>query len=186
MTKTSLWIALMLGLVMFLPLQTQAKSKKISAKASLQELERLDSAANLLLSISDSDHSRQCHIRPGEAQKLLMAIHPMIDESRKKAASSLLVGLSSNGLVNRDWERSCSKSCHCGLYASVLEEVGEVNLNEQARDLVQRLNEKEQHMTPQEVSQCSAVTEKWFCKSGLLRQLRRNAKSFPSPAHRSK
>ncbi|MFL5814303.1 MAG: hypothetical protein ACJ763_12050 [Bdellovibrionia bacterium] len=139
------------------------------------ELEKLDSAANLLLFTSDAARPGQCKIKPEEAKKLLMVIHPMIDEEKKKAA-----GMASNP----KWEKTCSKSCHCGLYASILDAKGDQSLNDQERVMMQHLYKKAQQMTSHEAKACATRDAAWFCKSDLLKKLRKEAEEYPNPAQR--
>jgi hypothetical protein len=142
---------------------------------ALAELEKLDAAANLLLFTSDSARPTQCHIKPEEAKKLLMVIHPMIDESKTRAAATA---------SDPKWEKTCSKSCHCGLYASILDGRGDQSLSEKEREMMRRLYQKAQKMTFKEAKSCATRDAAWFCKSDLLKKLRKEAKDYPNPAQR--
>jgi hypothetical protein len=123
-------------------------------------LEQLDGAANLLLSVIDGEPaSRVCGIKPEEASVMIESLHARIDEgvsryiaSRKKNAQPL---------EGAAWERNCRSSCHCGIYASILEQAG------QNAEAFERLARK------QRVEACLA-TEQWFCESPLLKSLRQS------------
>jgi hypothetical protein len=160
--------------VSFVPMSVDAKSKKSQPNA-LAELERLDSAANLLLFTSDAARPGQCRIKPEEAQKLLMVIHPMIDEAKNKAVAMK---------VDPKWEKNCSKGCHCGLYASILDGKGDQSLSDKERVMMQHMYKKAQEMTSHQALACVSRDAAWFCKSDLLKKLRKEAENYPNPAHR--
>jgi hypothetical protein len=96
---------------------------------TLQKLEDLDSAANLLLAIADERIAAKkiCHLDSATAANMMNPLHSRVDEQtavylreQKKAK----VDLSSD-----NWLKDCDKNCHCGLYASILEAVGFEKLN---------------------------------------------------------
>ncbi len=161
--------------------QAQKAARLSTHFPSLASLERLDSAANLLMTVADGDKPGACGIAPSEAKRLLMAIHPLMDEKRNAAIAALPSNSSrSKSIAQPEWERNCLRKCHCGLYESILEGVGEDRLAASDRTALNRISSKARGMKSEQLVAC-AKSSQWFCKSRLLVELRRDAKGFPAP-----
>jgi hypothetical protein len=127
-------------------------------------LEQLDGAANLLLSAIDGAPASQvCGLKPEEASTMIEPLHARMDEgvsryiaSRKKNAQPV---------EGAGWERDCRSFCHCGIYASVLEQAG------QNAERFERLARKQRRAA-------CLPTEQWFCESPLLKSLRQSLVDF--------
>jgi hypothetical protein len=188
MTKTFFkiaWVAasvFAIGVTLHLSASAEAKTKKSAhAKGQVRAtLEQLDGAANLLMVVSDGDKPGACGIAPSEARRLLMALHPVMDERLQAAIRSLSSRPAGKAIGNPKWDETCLKKCHCGLYASILEGVGEARLNPKDRALLDKMSEKARVMSREHVAVC-ARTSPWFCKSDLLAYLREEAKNYPDP-----
>jgi hypothetical protein len=145
-----------------------------------ETLEQLDSAGNLLMTISDADKPGVCGISPSEARRYLLALHPIFDEKKNAAVSALSVRPAGKAIANPKWDQTCLRKCHCGLYSSILEGVGEQRLVPADRDMLNSMSSKARVMTREHLEVC-ARTSQWFCKSGLLARLKEDAKNYPDP-----
>lgn len=158
----------------------KAESATPKAAGTPETLEQLDSAANLLMTIADADKPGVCGINPSEARRLLLAIHPIFDEKKNAAIAALSAHPATKPIANPKWEQNCLRKCHCGLYASILEGVGEQRLVPSDRETLGQLSSKARVMTREHLEVC-ARTSRWFCKSRLLARLKEDAKSYPDP-----
>ncbi len=129
--------------------------------AESYSLEQLDAAATLLVSASDANSPAKapCKLAQSDAQALLQVIHPRIDEAVEKRAKKA---------VPKSVLQTCSRSCQCGLYASIAERRGEETLSSK---LTGQARSESQNKT------CLSQTKAWFCKSELLRDLRKSLAS---------
>jgi hypothetical protein len=153
-----------------------------SAGAHAREtIEQLDAAANLLMTVADSDQPGACGIAPSEARRLLMAIHPVLDEKRNATIAALSSRFPGKSIASPKWDQTCFRKCHCGLYASILEGVGEERLVPSDRALLDRMNGKARRMSGERLKACVKASSSWFCKSDLLARLKKEARGYPDP-----
>jgi hypothetical protein len=153
----------------------------LMASAHAREtLEQLDAAANLLMTVADSDQPGACGIAPSEARRLLMAIHPMLDEKRNATIAALSSRLPGKSVASPRWDQTCLSKCHCGLYASILEGVGEERLVRSDRAMLDRMSSKARVMTREHLLTCARAST-WFCKSALRARLKKEARGYPDP-----
>jgi hypothetical protein len=138
-------------------------------------LEQLDSAANLLLTVADGDLPGFCGISPDEAKELLRAVHPLVDEQRQARVKSLRARKPGAALADPKWEQSCARGCHCGVYAEILDSIGDERLSAADRKSRDRMMSQASSLGARERSAC-AQKATWFCKSPLLSKLRMDAK----------
>ena len=126
--------------------------------AESYSLEQLDAAATLLVSASDADSQAKapCKLTQNEAQSLLQAIHPRIDEAVETRAKKA---------VPKSVIQTCTHSCQCGLYASIAEKRGEEALSSKLMGLAKSESQNRG---------CLSQAKAWFCKSGLLRDLKKD------------
>lgn len=148
--------------------------------ATPETLEQLDSAGNLLMTVSDGDKPSVCGISPSEARRYLLALHPIFDDKKNAAIAALSARPQGKAIANPKWDQSCLRKCHCGLYSSILEGVGEQRLVPADREMLNQMSSKARVMTREHLEVC-ARTSQWFCKSGLLARLKEDAKSYPDP-----
>jgi hypothetical protein len=146
-----------------------------------ETLEQLDAASNLLLTIADSDKQGYCGIEPTEARRMLLAIRPILEDKRKAAVAAFSNRISGKPIANPRWDQTCLRKCHCGLYASILEGVGEQRLVASDRAMLDRMSGKARMMSREHLEVC-ARTSPWFCQSDLLVRLRKEARRYPDPA----
>ncbi len=153
-----------------------------AASGSLTRLEQLDSAATVLL--ASVDHSgTQCGITSEEAKVLLPVLQAQIDPLLEKEALHRLNRSRAQGktVSAPTWPNRCSTGCHCGLYARILEEAasltGEKNLGSKDQDTLDRLQKAAASISDDHIRKCASAA-KWFCKSSLLRSLRKAASEF--------
>jgi hypothetical protein len=150
------------------------------AKPRHYTLEQVDSAANLLVTVADGDKPGVCGILPAEAKRLLMAVHPRLDELRQARVSLLLAHRPKGPFADPRWEKNCASGCHCGLYADILDAIGDEHLNASDRKSRDQLMALAKSLSPSERLACARKTA-WFCKSSLHSQLKKEAKDYPEP-----
>lgn len=148
---------------------------RVDTEASIlrkHSLERLDSVANLLL--WTADHSGEKGVQPvcpgvtgDEAKVLLRAIHPLMDKKLDQERRKMKAGKLPHAKF-----RYCAKSCHCGAYSSLLEKMGETE-----SALYSETQKKAAGTDPATLEKCARQT-KWFCESGLLSFLRKQAPNY--------
>lgn len=146
----------------------------LAAESRAGSLEKLDSAANFLVGAADRDQPGSfCGISAEEARTLLRAIHPRIDKGMRPYTRKR-----SGSYGNPAWAKDCSASCHCGLYASILDQVGDARLSVADRNLRDRLFQQSKDANESGNEACFKKTRAWFCRSDLLKELKKSAKDY--------
>lgn len=69
---------------------------------------------------------------------------------------------------------SCSKNCHCGVYAKLLEKIGPGSLQPEELDLLQFLKKEHVSVSDKHAHSC-LKNVKWFCDSDLKKFLEKQA-----------
>ncbi len=131
---------------------TQVFSKQKKDK-NLEHLEKLNSAANALMLISDEVISPdECKIKPNLALKMLQPLHAMIDESIKK----------NYGQYTDLEDYNCEQDCLCGIYSDIS------NINTTKENLIERAKQT----SPLQLKKCATESAKWLCNSKLILKLK--------------
>lgn len=135
-------------------------------------LEQLDSAANLLVGAADQETQARnvlyCKISSAEALRLLQPLHALMDQKIDlflKKTSRL------NQISKPNWMRNCRKTCHCGLYASILEKGEELRLAPLDQKALSYFQNQALQASTSEINTCIRKAV-WFCRSSLLDYLR--------------
>lgn len=123
---------------------------------NLEQLEKLNSAANFLMLVSDDEKliTNNCHITSTEALKLIQPLHALIDEQKQK------ISINDNDLS----EDSCQKTCQCGLYSDLSKSSEKIEL------FLKLHNQKGKKA----LIECANQSAKWLCNSPLLVRLKSN------------
>lgn len=124
------------------------------ARSGLDEIHRLDDAANFLMTVSDgvSELEETCQLTPTQALELMQPLHALIDEEIRKK----------DHIVTDKELTRCESNCHCGIDS-------ELALNEQLKN---DLFKKAASFPKKRLLQCAQKTAKWFCTDKLLKTLK--------------
>lgn len=159
----------------WLPFAFAHKGKPDPEKAALSKytLEQLDSAAHLLVAATDQDLDKTqdlyCQISAKQAHSLLLPLHAWMDD---KIDHYLHQARHLNSYAKRNWIKNCRRSCHCGLYASILEKIDDARLSSKDRKALIQLQTQAAIISSSELNRCIQRAN-WFCKSELLNYLKK-------------
>lgn len=163
---TSLWMILV-------TIETRSAERHSESKILRNySLQQLDSAANLLVRAADQSQGRPkalyCRISSNEAHQLLQALHALMDQKINQLlnSTSLFHPVSRQG-----WLKNCRRTCHCGLYASILEKIEESRLTSIDQKALTFFQDQALKISPSEMNTCIQKAL-WFCRSSLLDYLR--------------
>ena len=132
-------------------------------KAKESSLLQLDAAANVLRVVIDGNSL--CGLKNEEAKNLIQPLHARIDQKIQK------IGKPKRYLQGQS---RCELSCECGLAVDVLDRVPSEKLSEKEKTTLAGIQTKASQMTGAQALVC-ARKNVWFCKSPLLKELRKEA-----------
>lgn len=146
------------------------KSVKSVMPATPVTLSELNSAANVLMVVSDTGLKTSCNLTPEQGMAWMNPLHSMMDEQSAREAEAALKNPKAWAAANQ--LDSCEKRCECGLWASVLEGAPKA-LPKGKRDVLQKKAAKQ---TPATLAKCAEKQAEWFCGSALRAELEQSPK----------
>jgi hypothetical protein len=145
-----------IGALFFIIFLSSCGSQAISNQKkdkNLENLEKLNSAANVLMLISDEVISLdECKINPELSLKMLQPLHAMIDENIKK----------NFGAYTDLEDYNCEENCQCGIYSDIS------NISSTKDNLIKRAKGVSQN----QLKKCALESAKWLCNSKLILKLK--------------
>ncbi len=164
------------------PKETRIALPSSTASVEVGPLEKVDSAVNILRSISDevAGHqalSKACSISPEQARELLIAAHPIWDEQVDDQARRLRSAQKDPQTVAAilyPW-RDCEKTCHCSAYATVIERSGLVEEGgPDVRRIYEEIEAAATRMSQKQVLDC-AIRVAALCGEETMDRIRSGA-----------
>ena len=132
-------------------------------KSKGRSLSQLNAAANVLRVVIDE--GTFCGLKAEEAKDLIEPLHAMLDQEIQK------IGKPEKYFQG---QTHCDQNCECGLVVDILERVSLEKLSKNEKSSLAMIQAKASQMTGAQAVAC-ARRNTWFCKSPLLKELRKQA-----------
>lgn len=157
---------------------TRTSTPKVIRPPENLNLEQLDSVATALRAIYDRSLMNPsprvppvlaCDISGEDALAMMMPLKARMDEKIPRELKDYI--LTPKKYAKAQKFSQCAKSCHCGLYASLLSDaVVEATEERWHKNKLKWLRQQASKQTPEQTLNC-AKKQGWFCESALRQSL---------------